>query len=285
VSKVSVLLRQLDSHAFTPTPIGLKGQLTMNETFLSFGGGVNSTAMILGFYEKHGTAGLHFNVLFSDTGGEKPETYRHVETVRDWLKGKGHYGIHIVREDRWTLEQDCINNHTLPSIVTGMRSCSDKFKIRPQDRFIAQWPLAKQAWERGEKVVKLVGFDAGEPWRAKDHDSKRYSVRYPLIEWGWDREDCIATIERNGFSVPPKSSCFFCPEMSEVEILQLQEDNPELLERALEMERNNTALHSVKGLARTHSWQQVVDYHQRQQTLPILPARTERKPCVCFDGE
>lgn len=145
----------------------------------------------------------------------------------------------------------------------------------------------QKIWEEGGTVTKIVGFDAGESWRAKDYSSKRYVVRYPLIEWGWDREECVAAIERAGITVPRKSSCWFCPEMEEWEILDLQDEHPELLERALAMERNNSKLVNIKGLGRTVTWQQVVDFHRDQMPMPgmTLMPRKSRVPCTCYDGE
>lgn len=248
----------------------------------SFGGGVNSTAMLLGIYESHPELRPDL-VMFADTGGEKPETYTHVAEFSEWLTKHDFPAITIVREERFTLEQECLDKHTLPSIVIGMRSCSDKFKIRPQNRYVSEWQPAIDAWANGERVTKLVGFDAGEPWRAKDYSDKKYEVRFPLIEWGWDREQCVAAIKRHGLSVPPKSSCFFCPEMRESEILDLKEANPELFSRALAMEKNNSQLVTIKGLARNHSWEQIANYDEAQMSL--LPKRGERIPCVCFDGE
>lgn len=245
----------------------------MIRTVASFGGGVNSTAMLIGWQERGLTVDA---VLFADTGGEKPKTYAHRDEFSAWLVAHGFPPIITVREERWTLEQQCLDNHTLPSIVVGYRSCSDHFKIRPQNRWVgANFPAGS--------IVKYVGFDAGEPWRAKDFDKGRVSVRYPLVEWGWDRDACVAAIERTGLAVPPKSSCFFCPEMREEEILDLRDENPELFERALAMERNNTQLVTIKGLGRTISWQQIADYDRDQ--IKLLPVRPDRLPCVCMDGE
>ena len=42
---------------------------------VSFGGGTNSTAMIIGMYRKKIPVDL---ILFADTGGERPCTYEHV---------------------------------------------------------------------------------------------------------------------------------------------------------------------------------------------------------------
>jgi len=251
----------------------------MTPRVASYGGGVNSTAMLIELCRLDSRVDL---ILFSDTGGEKPETYEYAKRFSFWLLNHGMQSITVVRDPRRTLEQDCIDRHSLPSIVRGIRSCSDVFKIRPQDRFLKSWQPAMEAWERGDKVTKLVGFDAGEAHRVKKFDSPRFTIEFPLVEWGWDRERCLHAIESAGLPVPPKSSCFFCPEMHEQEIIELNKAHPDLMERAFAMERGNTAFYDVRGLARTHSWEQIVDYHKRQMTLPYVGGDM---PCMCFDGE
>lgn len=248
---------------------------------VSFGGGVNSSGMLLGMYEKGIPCDL---ILFADPGGEKPETYKHRDEFSEWLVAHGYPPITTVREERWTLEENCLNRKRLPSIVLGLRDCSDKWKIRPQKRYMAAYQPAVDAWARGEKIINFIGFDAGEPWRANDRESKQYEYRYLLIEWGWGREECIDAFGRHGLPVPPKSSCFFCPEMREWEIVELNQNHPDLAARAVAMEHNNTTLHGVKGLKRTTSFEAIIDYYNRQGVLPIL-GLPPRIPCTCYDGE
>ena len=105
---------------------------------VAFGGGVDSTAMILGLYEANRPIDL---ILFADTGGERPETYAHIEKFSKWLISKGLPEITIVRKVRKdgsleTLEQECHRRHNLPSIAYGFKSCSQKHKIAPQDKFL-----------------------------------------------------------------------------------------------------------------------------------------------------
>jgi hypothetical protein len=235
----------------------------------SFGGGVNSTAMLMGMWERGEKPDL---ILFADTGGEQPETYQHVEDFSGWCVRHGFPAIVTVREERFTLEEECLSANTLPSIVMGMRSCSDKFKIRPQERYLKSLGIREH--------TKLIGFDAGEAHRVA---VDRPWNRYLLIEWEWHREECIQCIERNGFDAPPKSSCFFCPEMEEWEIIKLGQQHPELLLRALAMEKNATKLYQIKGLARDYSWKQVIEFHRDQQTM-LMPPRANHLPCTCYDG-
>jgi hypothetical protein len=89
-------------------------------------------------------------------------------------------------------------------------------------------------------------------------------MRYPLLEFGYDRERCKAIITTAGLPVPLKSACFFCPASKKSEIVWLREQHPELLERALEIERNLT---SVKGVGRSFSWE---TYLTRLDDLPLF---------------
>lgn len=243
----------------------------------SYGGGLNSVGVALLYME----LGIKISLrMFANPGAEWPETYEHVDYMDEWLTERTGVGITHVREPRFTLESDCLSHQTMPSIVLGMRSCSDKFKIRPQNRFMRQWSEAQAEWKAGRKITKLVGFDVDEAHRIKDYDDTRYEVRYPLVEAGWSREDCEAACIRHGIPVPRKSSCFFCPEMQWQEIKELKESHPELLERALAMEAGNTKMLTAKGLARTISWKEAL-VHIESGEIDKLPRRMKRLPCTC----
>jgi hypothetical protein len=89
------------------------------------------------------------------------------------------------------------------------------------------------------------------------------------MEWGYDRERCQQIIAAVGLPIPVKSACFFCPAMKKAEIVWLQEHHPDLLARALAIERNaRPNLTSVKGLGRSFSWE---SYLTRRIELPLFP--------------
>ena len=151
-------------------------------------------------------------------------------------------------------------------------------------------------------MARAIGFEAGEERRTYAHVSKSIGVDasedhrltwargprgpakrqsreawldqhfflywYPLMEWGYDRERCKQIIADAGLPVPAKSACFFCPASKKHEIVWLQEHHPELVERALAIERNAQAkLTSVKGLGRSFSWGR---YLAGRLELPLL---------------
>lgn len=248
---------------------------------VSYGGGTNSTALLVGMRDRQITPDL---ILFADTGGEKPTTYEHVRTVSRWCESVGFPPIITVQSQNrageyYTLEQRCLDNQMLPSIAYGFKACSEKHKRRPQDKYVAHWPLAKELWKSGGKVTKFIGFDADEAHRAKIADDNRYTYRYPLIEWDWGRDECIEAIASAGLSQPGKSACFFCPSSKKKEVIELARNHPDLFARAAAMEANAN-IHTIKGLGRNYSWRELV-----MSNADAVPESGITVDCGCYDGE
>lgn len=258
----------------------------------SYGMGTNSTAFLVEMVR----LGLPVDAILSaDTGGERPSTYAYRDMFSEWLVSRGYPPITIVKKGgrQETLEEDCLRKAMLPSLAYGYKGCSHKYKIEPQEKWVNNWPPAREAWAAGKKVVKLIGYDMDEPHRAAIPEDAKYTYRYPLLEWGWGREECVAAIARAGLPQPGKSACFFCPAMTKPEILQLRNEEPELLIRALNIESTAKAagnLNSVNGLGRRLNWGEFVElaaeaeandpsaFFLRQQDFPTPP------PCGCYDG-
>jgi len=251
---------------------------------VAFGGGVDSTAMIIGLINKNLPIDL---ILFADTGAEKPHTYEHIKTFSYWLKEKGYPEITIVKKVRRdgtleTLEEECHRRNNLPSIAYGFKSCSQKHKIQPQDKFLNNWQPTIDCWGAGLKAVKYIGYDANESHRADNADKRndpKYTNKYPLIEWDWSREDCLNIIKEARVNPPGKSACFFCPSSKKQEIVELYEKYPDLMERAIKIEEQ-AHLTSIKGLGRSFSWKKIIQMHKNQEELPFTGFDL---PCECTE--
>ena len=243
---------------------------------VSYGGGTNSTAMLIGLRDR----GMRPDVItFADTGGEKPHTYEHMSTMQYWCEDNNFPEITTVvhRSNGESLEDECLRREALPAIAYGFKTCSQKFKLRPQEKYFDIHPMANTAWKDGEKVRRAIGFDADEPQRAKEFDDPKYQNWYPLIEWGWGREECVSAIEKEGLPLPGKSACFFCPSSSQTEIKWLAAKHPDLMERAIAMERN-AKLTQVKGLGRSFAWGDLI------ATDEMFPESFIELACGCYDG-
>lgn len=206
--------------------------------------GVDSMAMLIGLAQR----GIRPDaILFANTVAEKDETMAYLPVVQDWCRKVGFPEVTVVEYTvknfkNWPpyrgLEENCLTNGTLPSEAFGMGSCSEKWKQQPQNNWTKTWGPAVEAWARGEKVRKAIGYDdstadkkrscsADRTFKAKPDD--RYDYWYPLQEWGWDRKKCVEVIMAEGLpgfdpiymaggpvqwveqgGIPLKSSCFFC---------------------------------------------------------------------------
>lgn len=196
---------------------------------VAYGLGVDSTAALV-LLQQQGRRPDY--ILFADTGSEKQETYDYLPVIQAWLEKVGFPPVTVVRKvvknfKHWppyhTLGENCLTNGTLPSLAFGFKSCSLKWKVYPQNMWMKQQELAQQAWARGERIRKVIGYDNSPKDRkrfahAVGMEDPQYEYWYPLIDAGMDREACKEMIRSAGLPVPPKSACIFCPATQPAEL-------------------------------------------------------------------
>lgn len=222
-----------------------------------FGAGVDSTAMLVALK----LAGLRPDIItFADLVAEKPLTLFHLDRMNSVLAEWSWPPIVVCRKNTLPdteysdLYGNCISNETLPSLAFGMKSCSIKWKQKPQDQAIkgsrsgpnaaAPHPIWIEAQRRGERIVKLIGYDCGPADLRRSRNLPEadadFDYAYPLQILGWTRAGCVQIITEvlGADMVPIKSACFFCPASKVWELFWLAGHCPDLLERALILERN-----------------------------------------------
>ncbi len=255
---------------------------------LSYGGGVNSCSMTLRLVND----GWRGPIVFADTSAERPSTYCHIAWMDEWLKTRG---LHIetiswatatptmleiasktvhdksLIVDRPTLEGFCLKHGLIP--LEAVRWCSVNFK-----RVL----LEAYRIEHGIEVT-LQGIGSDEPTRVHYDDP---TVRYPLVDWGWRRRDCIEYITAQGIPIPPKSSCFFCPSPHLNVRRELWKDHPELYERAAAMERNASLRNHKRATLDPRGIFTLDDLRQRFEAEGPMegfdePDMRAYEPCLC----
>lgn len=174
---------------------------------ISLGAGVQSTTMAL--MAAHGEIEPmpDFSV-FADTGWEPKAVYDHLE----WLQ-KRIWQFPIYSVSQGDLKQALIVGgfSAVPFYTPGgmgARQCTYQYKLRPLYREVRK--------QLGGKTPKggcemWVGISTDEMIRMKEARVKYIKNRFPLIEKGMNRNDCLRWLERHGYPKPPRSACLGCP--------------------------------------------------------------------------
>ena len=198
---------------------------------------------------------------------------------------------------------------TIPQ-VGGNRICSMKFKGWVIDTYLEHYaPEATRhafGYEAGEtsranrcaehmqlkRPGRLVlGFEAGEATRARragDFDSAHRVAEFPLIEWGWDREDCQRYIEQiTGIPDWPKSACFYCPfaltnREGRWETLRRYDTCPEAAVETLMLERGSICLNPRGGLVAGERFADLIAMH-RPEIAASFKKRLDQAPHSIYE--
>jgi len=191
---------------------------------LSFGGGVNSTALMVSMIE-HGRR--LDEVVFADTGGEVPETYDYLKDVSSYLK---EHGVSFRRvASRFGFLYDCCERRrVIPSEI--WRWCTRGFKIRPIYAYYRSF---------GTHVCQYLGISYEERDRMRESGVPYVTNKYPLISKRINRDRCVDIIIGAGLKLPVRSGCFFCPFNSLSRWVEIHRNHSELYSRAMLLEENS----------------------------------------------
>lgn len=212
---------------------------------ISLGAGVQSSTMALMAAAGEITP-MPKCAIFADTQAEPKSVY----TWLDWLEKQLPFAVNRVtrgslRAESLTLKQskdddgsyvrNVVPAFTLnPNGTKGMllRKCTTDFKLIPLQR--EQRRILKESGR--ERVISWIGISTDEASRMKESRVKYIENRWPLVELGMTRNDCLIWIKKRGFHEPPKSACSFCPYHNDYQWRRLKSDDPEAFRDAVEFE-------------------------------------------------
>ncbi len=186
---------------------------------LSLGAGVQSTTLALmaarDVIERPDCA------IFADTGWEPRVVYEHLAKLIEVLP----YPVHIVSNGNL---RDALlaGGFTAAPFYTptgmGARQCTYQYKLRPLQkkvRALLGEPIRKK------QADLMIGISLDEAQRMKPSRVRYINNIWPLIDLGMTRHDCVAWLERAGWS-SPKSSCLGCPFKNNRQWRELLEGDP-----------------------------------------------------------
>jgi hypothetical protein len=209
---------------------------------ISLGAGVQSSTMAL-----MAAAGdikpMPKCAIFADTQDEPASVYKWL----DWLEKQLPFPVSRVTAGSLA-DEVCrvITSKTsgrkytrcsIPAFLDGettqgkfKRGCTYEFKVAVINRELKQLTA-------GNQTVQWIGISADEKWRMKPSKLKFVENIWPLIERNISRRDCLKWMDANGFPVPPRSACVYCPFHSDAEWRRLKEKEPEEFDRAVKFEK------------------------------------------------
>lgn len=237
--------------------------------FISLGAGVQSSAMAL-MASKGEITPMPEAAIFADTQAEPASVYRWL----DWLETQLPFPVVRVSKGNLTAEALRMRNrkadggawtksllpvYTLESNGKKghmQRACTYDYKV--MQILKAQRRLG--GVKRGQKTVSIcswIGISADEALRMKDSKVAWAVNRYPLVDAGITRNDCMEWMHKHGFPPPPRSACVYCPFHSDREWLRLKNEEPLEFLRAVEFEaelqRTKASTCNMRGVPFLHA--------------------------------
>jgi hypothetical protein len=234
---------------------------------LSYGGGVNSSALFFYILEK----GLPLDwVIFADTGEEKESAYDAVERMSAICEKKG-IAFKTVKSEYGRLVDYYTKVRAVPSMQKS--DCSDKFKKAVIRKFL------RTTYGKKQKFVMYLGMAYDEATRMKDSDVQYITNSYPFIDDRIDRKGNLAILQRYSFKAE-KSGCKGCLWQKKSDFLRLAKDEPAEFERWQRMEENGRRYPSIT-LTQRFKLASIKKEAKEQMTLTAYEPEEER-PCNSY---
>ncbi|WP_347269012.1 hypothetical protein [Paracoccus sp. (in: a-proteobacteria)] len=241
-------------------------QASVRLRVLSLGAGVQSTTLAL-MAAHGEVGPMPDCAIFADTGWEPKAVYEHLAWLRSpnvlpfpvHIVSAGDLRTDLLagaRGERWAsipaftrtvtpagaelpvYDEDengdliAVGSRILPTERVGVgmirRQCTGDYKIAPIRRKVRL--LLGIAGRRSPKVPiaeQWIGISFDEVLRMKPSFEPWQANRWPLVEQGMTRRDCLRWLERHDYPPPPKSACIGCPFHSDDHWRRMRDRDPE----------------------------------------------------------
>ena len=188
--------------------------------------------------------------IFADTGWEPEYVYRHL----DWLEEQLRFPVIRVAEGnlKVNLRQGrTASGHRFVDVplftVNGdgkkgmlRRQCTNHYKIRPIYRRIRKLAGGERGrpFPKDSHVEMWLGISLDEALRMKPSREPWVEHRWPLVDLGMSRSDCVEWFDSEfpGRHLP-RSACVICPYRSDEHWIELKRSEPASYEEAVQFDR------------------------------------------------
>lgn len=223
---------------------------------LSLGAGVQSTTLALmaaaGEIERPDCA------IFADTGWEPAKVYAHLAKLEAALPfptyrvSAGNLRTDILAKSAGSVGRFASVPWFTSNGGMSPRQCTSEYKIAPINRKLRDL-LGAQPRQRLPvgSVEVWIGISRDEAVRMSPARMRWQRNRWPLIERGMSRADCLQWLDRADWSAP-KSSCIGCPYHGDAEWRHLRDYDPSGWSDAVMVDSALRASGPFRGMRATH---------------------------------
>lgn len=205
-------------------PIARSKEMTRH--ILGLSGGKDSTALAVLLRKERPDIDMEY--FFCDTGKELKETYDYLERIKARLGITIQYLSSKRNFDHWL----DIYGGVLPS--AKVRWCTRQMKIIPLEEFVGD-----------DEAISYVGIRADEDRDGYVSTKSNIKAVFPFKDHGLVKADIYRILEESGIGLPKyyewrsRSGCFFCFFQRKYEWVMLNENHPELFQKAVDYEQGH----------------------------------------------
>ncbi len=253
---------------------------------LSLGAGLQSSTLL--HMSMRGDFDKPDFVIFADTQCEPQYVYDNYNYLKNLYSGK----VEFLECSKNNLLEVCLKESRIhiPAHIIGRkisvlnRQCTVYWKILIINKTVRKKIGIFRKRIREYIVEKWIAFSLDEFNRRKLSRDTWQTNRFPLIELGMSKNDCVDYLQKNNLPIPGKSSCIICPFHTNSYWRELKKKYPYEFEKACQFDDILRDLR--KGFkAYLHSYRKPlkdIDFSDNQ--LPIQFGINENRECsgVCF---
>ena len=169
-------------------------------------------------------------LVYTDTGSEHEDNKRYIADVEKWLGKK----VKVLKSEKYADIWDVFENTKYLVGVNGARCTTELKKKLRQDHY------------SDPDIVHVWGYTVDEKERADRYNNNNPDIqsRFPLIERGISKADCLDIISQAGIELPKmyqlgyvNNNCIGCVKGQAGYWNKIRRDFPEVFDRMAKVER------------------------------------------------
>ncbi len=145
---------------------------------------------------------------------------------------------------------------TAARVQIGMirRQCTTEYKVKPIQRKVRAFlGITRKRSPAVPVVEQWIGISLDEAIRMKPSREPWLRNRWPLVEMGMTRQDCLRWLEKHQYPLPPKSACIGCPFHSDSCWREIRDQDPQGWDDAVAVDKAiRTGLRGIRGEVYLH---------------------------------